>query len=845
MLQLSCVQIDDVVIDFTQSVIFSTDAPNKKIELDERSLKLFELLLSSPNFKAGRNELLSKIWVGKVVSDDSLTNLVSQTRQRIKPISKSLIKTIPKKGYSLVGSVTHLDETQVSTSIFPKEVQRPLAKKYTPIVSLVISVSLLIIFLGYLHFSSQYNKSDQTVTILPIKLISDDETLNNKVAIFNQILYQRFVNMPGISVTPKIESERLSSLGLSLNQLFEELNARYLLESNVRVDDDIVIVVVNFIDAKTQDYVFSRTLKSPLSTFIKKAEKILQPISRMVVSEVSISSSLVTLDSNSEWADEKCNVYLSLAELYANDTLDDVTNIASPAEDACIHLSQLHPNTPEKMGKVAQLYSFMARASREDRALKLSFIELAESYLEKTFNANESDRFAYELQAELFVSKLQDEMNNGEIKSDIFDSKLVLLENAISYYPTNSTLLNVKGKILRYRGIHKRRRGNNPKEDFEQARAALDSLLQVEPQNHAAWEQLGLVFMAKAAYNNDIGISPIDNLTLSVEHYRKAIQLDDKIPHYHRNLADSASVLGGILAERGEEFEAMFALAENSLLRLKQISQNPFGVESSLADLYRREAKALFERGVNPSEKLANGIAHNQRGIDLNPDYVWARFSLMELHRMSSYYDYSAGKNYSPHIKLCLEVAETGIAMKSDSARAWFSYIDCQQLNARMYIENSQLKAAAVLLKNIENNIKKMAMLDENYPKLHILKGVNSLLLARISNSPNFFDAISSFNKALELQHSKQEGRLQLVEAMLYHLATGSSETSFQYNHLEMLLSGAPSTLSEKIELTLLRAIYDSLTGKTVNFSVIKHDLNTSSELLTTAAFRKYQLFTQ
>ena len=74
--------------------------------LSDKSLQLILCLAKATNQTVSRNGLLNELWQDRVVTDDSLTNLVSITRAQLKLIGQNdLIKTLPKKGYRLVGKV--------------------------------------------------------------------------------------------------------------------------------------------------------------------------------------------------------------------------------------------------------------------------------------------------------------------------------------------------------------------------------------------------------------------------------------------------------------------------------------------------------------------------------------------------------------------------------------------------------------------------------------------------------------------------------------------------------------------------------------------------------------------
>ncbi|MFO1147580.1 MAG: winged helix-turn-helix domain-containing protein [Alsobacter sp.] len=70
-----------------------------------KSFALLVHLLENPGRLHGREELLDAIWPDVVVSDDSLTQCVSELRRCFGPTADAILRTLPRRGYMLVVDV--------------------------------------------------------------------------------------------------------------------------------------------------------------------------------------------------------------------------------------------------------------------------------------------------------------------------------------------------------------------------------------------------------------------------------------------------------------------------------------------------------------------------------------------------------------------------------------------------------------------------------------------------------------------------------------------------------------------------------------------------------------------
>jgi DNA-binding winged helix-turn-helix (wHTH) protein/tetratricopeptide (TPR) repeat protein len=91
------------------------DASGSRIRIEDRAMRLLELLRAHAGRVVGTDVILDRIWAGKVVTPHSVATVISELRKTLGDNSREtrFIETVPKRGYRLVA------ETQARRSRWP------------------------------------------------------------------------------------------------------------------------------------------------------------------------------------------------------------------------------------------------------------------------------------------------------------------------------------------------------------------------------------------------------------------------------------------------------------------------------------------------------------------------------------------------------------------------------------------------------------------------------------------------------------------------------------------------------------------------------------------------------
>jgi DNA-binding winged helix-turn-helix (wHTH) protein len=101
---------------FTYSVPLQDvlDAEGNSARLRPQSVEVFRYLANNSERLVTRQELIDNIWPDVAVTDDSLTKCISEIRKVLSDTDRSILTTMPRRGYQLIADETDLLSNNVT-----------------------------------------------------------------------------------------------------------------------------------------------------------------------------------------------------------------------------------------------------------------------------------------------------------------------------------------------------------------------------------------------------------------------------------------------------------------------------------------------------------------------------------------------------------------------------------------------------------------------------------------------------------------------------------------------------------------------------------------------------------
>lgn len=800
------VSIADIIIDFRQAKAYSTSSFRNKhqekaaVELDDKSLLLFQLLLSSENQKVSRETLLSKIWEGRVVSDDSLTNLVSQTRSRLKQISSTnIIRTLPKKGYAIQGIVELVDDVTEG----PQKKQNNSNRRY---IRFGILLCMLLGFAGVLwHQQHTPEHFDQTIAVLSIAPHSEDAVIINSSLSFTEELTHQLANYPALKVVSKTVSATINGLVLEPERISQMLHSRYFIEGSIRENEGALRLTMQLIDGRSGLHVFSQIVDTTTDEFKSNREDIIQLLSRLIVNEIPFSIEAVS-EREEQIYIARCDSYLDVAALYDAHILLNIETIALQAEPACVALSQISSN-PTLLSKPAELYLFMAKASVRERSQRLAYLSLGHKYVDQGLAQSPDDEALLDESLNLWNYQLLDALNYDSDPNEAFENVQAIGEKARKLYPHNSTFINNYGYALRRYGVALARKGMSPLPYFDRGIGLFEEGLELEPDNANLLHNLGRLHASYASYLQSTGQDHLAMLQKSIQLYEQAIELEPNQHNAYVNIGNAYQGLTKWLAKHHKPYEDALANTRRYYAEALKQSEKKQQVYNNLAALSSTLSKIELSRGRSALALTQQGIEHAQHALHSQPDYIWPHFNLMDLYYYQHMESFASGGLSIDAGQECIDIASKGHALKSNLASTWHTMSLCAQLTVRMYLESGRKNATIPLLNMIYDWLAHAIDLNPKAAAGYRILATNQLLKIRAGlKFDNATQAVlQPIEQALTLRPDDTEVLIAALEIATYFRHSSSERlTLFKQRVIALVENQTPQHVAYKLLLPLL-----------------------------------------
>ena len=166
--------------------------------------KLLMALATRDGNVASKEDLVTEVWDGYPVGDDSITRCVAQLRKHFGKQGKAYVKTLTKRGYRLDVKVLFEDpgNAQVAQDV-PALPLRNQRNQWMVVAAIVVAL-----FIGFVtDIGGMFGKGRiDSIAVLPFENLSGDEADQYRVSGFKVELVQTLHKLPGISVKSGLDT---------------------------------------------------------------------------------------------------------------------------------------------------------------------------------------------------------------------------------------------------------------------------------------------------------------------------------------------------------------------------------------------------------------------------------------------------------------------------------------------------------------------------------------------------------------------------------------------------------------------------------------------------------------
>jgi TolB-like protein/DNA-binding winged helix-turn-helix (wHTH) protein/tetratricopeptide (TPR) repeat protein len=228
-------QIGEWLVDPSRDVIRCN---SNEIKLEPRAMRLLCCLADPPGQVHTADELLSKVWPGLVVGQNSLYQAIAQLRKAFDDVGElpRYIETIPRKGYRLVATVSS-PEVAVAASIAPAVLPASLPRWRRVAIAGMAMTALAAGWLAVNRWQKPPTAPKVSIPAIAVMPFLDLGTEADE-KIFAEGLTEELTNtlvrVPGLKVTGRTSSQQAVAMASEPRRLGELLGVGYVLQGSVR-----------------------------------------------------------------------------------------------------------------------------------------------------------------------------------------------------------------------------------------------------------------------------------------------------------------------------------------------------------------------------------------------------------------------------------------------------------------------------------------------------------------------------------------------------------------------------------------------------------------------------------
>jgi adenylate cyclase len=201
-------------LDCEQSVLTSASGD---VTLRPKSFEILRFLVENAGRLVSRDELLTAVWPGINVTEESLTQCVSEIRGAMRDGEQRIIKTVPKRGY-----------------LFGISVERGLSKATAVAEEPAASRQLL---------------DGPSVAVLPFINLSGDRSQEYLSDGITEDILNGLSCFSDLSVIARNSSFSYKDRAIDVREISRQLGVRYLVEGSVRRFGDRLRITAQLVDA--------------------------------------------------------------------------------------------------------------------------------------------------------------------------------------------------------------------------------------------------------------------------------------------------------------------------------------------------------------------------------------------------------------------------------------------------------------------------------------------------------------------------------------------------------------------------------------------------------------------
>jgi len=246
----------------------------EEIKLRPQSFEVLRLLLANHDRLVSKEELHAEVWGQKAVTDDSIAQCLIDIRRVIGDTDRQIIRTVPRRGYTLVGDVSI--ESVDSSS--PPPLQRNHRQLWW-----WVAVAPILIVLAWLAATELREKSPlqtnqlipgSSVAVLPFLNMSPDPDNEYFSDGLSETLLHKLAQVRELKVAARTSSFAFKGKDTGIREIGATLGVAHVLEGSVRRAGDRIRITAQLVRTHDGFHVWSENYDRELTDIFMVQDEI-------------------------------------------------------------------------------------------------------------------------------------------------------------------------------------------------------------------------------------------------------------------------------------------------------------------------------------------------------------------------------------------------------------------------------------------------------------------------------------------------------------------------------------------------------------------------------------------
>ncbi|MBD9527386.1 winged helix-turn-helix domain-containing protein [Paracoccus sp. PAR01] len=232
--------LNDVIVNFSAGTLRT--AKGLDVPLRAQSFAVLRELVRHRGDVVEKDALIDAVWKGVAVTDDSLVQCISEIRRALGDTDRSLLKTVPRRGYRL-----DLSEDVRLDALRPQPARGLL----------VLGLLALLLIVALWHRPGQVLPGPPRIAVLPFANLGPDPALDPVGRGVAEDIVSILAKSPDVTVIARNSSFRYGAEPVDVRRIGRELGADFVLDGSVRRSGDGLRIVAQLSDVATGQSLWS------------------------------------------------------------------------------------------------------------------------------------------------------------------------------------------------------------------------------------------------------------------------------------------------------------------------------------------------------------------------------------------------------------------------------------------------------------------------------------------------------------------------------------------------------------------------------------------------------------